>query len=125
MKVNVYLMVLTLLHKFCKVSSYRQVLKMWRVQDSACSANKSFTVSSTTSPYSPFQILDITPYSYHNEGQGEIVELEVMAILTTVHKYCFFVFCLYSSYIYLCRVVCGSGISFCCQSHLVPVIFQF
>ena len=81
MKVNVYLMVLTLLHKFCKVSSYRQVLKTRRVQDSACSANKSFTVSSTTSPYSPFQISDTTPYSYHNEGQGEILELEVMAIV--------------------------------------------
>ena len=23
------------------------------------------------------------------------------------------------------RFLCGSGISFCCQSHLVPVLFRF
>ena len=35
--------------------------------------------------------------------------------ITTVHKYCFFVFCFYSSYIYLCRVVMVNPILLCTE----------
>ena len=45
--------------------------------------------------------------------------------ITTIHKYHFFVFCLYSSCVYLCRVVMWKWYFICCQSHLVPVPIWF
>ena len=45
--------------------------------------------------------------------------------ITTVHKYRFFVFCLTLAVYTYVGLLCGSGISFCCQSHLVPVVFRF
>ena len=45
--------------------------------------------------------------------------------ITTVHKYHFFVFCLYLVVYTDVGLLCGSGISFCCQSNLVPALFRF
>ena len=45
--------------------------------------------------------------------------------ITTIHKYRFLCFAFTLAVYTYVRLLCGSGISFCCQSHLVPVLFRF
>ena len=51
------------------------------------------------------------------------IKVKYEIIYWLINKYiCVLVLYLSSTYV---RLLCGSGISFCCQSHLVPVFFRF
>ena len=55
--------------------------------------------------HTPRGYVSVTAFVNHNNKIKYHFHIKHHFYITTLHKYCFFVFCLYSSYIYLCRVV--------------------